>query len=877
MLLSSSSTPNQMPSFLATALMNIPGTLLALDISYNLLPALPPALASCSVLEELNITANPLRVLPSWLANLKSLRVLIADSTSITTVPQQLYALTSLHTLSLRRNRLYSLPSWLCHLTSLETLLVEGNPFIEPWVSLVAPLLPSEEPKSPAYPPNTPQPAATSAFVTDTYTPSPSNNPNQPTEFSAMQGSPSPSGAGLEASRQPQESNLRRSISSPHRRPNLNSTYSTNESQSRPPSSAQASSSKFQAQLAEYPSARPRAGPSTSTVRPPAAATASLVGSYLNSLDPDEALPIDSELDFQSQPLRSAPLGNGNPRMVRRMKSADELTRLSTPKVPVQQLDDDSDRGEASLPMRRFESLGRGQAARTAARQHVSMWADSPTSKGRPDSTAEAVTRARMPSRSVYVEPPKSPEREREREREPEREREYVEPKSATEKTKKWGFLKKMSMGRMRSGSSAAKDFQPPPLPQRIVPTRSTSSVDPPTLSPPRLLRPDHVHASSAPIVPRISEDNITPPSLPWSRQPPSLPQFSPITPLQHPAMGLPMLDSPMLPQQQQQDEEPDTPPPPPPKTQMQRKASREAMASMLAPPKFAVSPPSPNTAAATASRINKRRSFLPLNLNMSHSALEIPIPSPGPFMRDTVAVDRSDEALDMADDSAQYIVAHDPQQEQRDLEEAHRRETYSRALRSVMAYLRDLSDLSGPMIPEAPLNSPTSSSNPGSPSADDARRRRPTLESGSASRVFSEGSFASISSQPSSISGQLRKKASTVSLATGALSVTTTDSGGSGGNTEERKYKEDKKKRAMIVKEIVVLVPLAFIASLFSFTDRDHYTYTERSELMLHNSKSSWIFTSTPPMLLLSISSPTRRARKPFYLKRNAELFSTA
>src|ERR1700722_20221944 len=108
-----------MPSFLANTLPQICDTLLALDISANYLVAVPPALASCVCLEELNIASNPLRVLPVFLCNLTSLRVFIADSTGISTLPEPFSALDRLHTLSVRRNKMNALPSWLCLLSSL--------------------------------------------------------------------------------------------------------------------------------------------------------------------------------------------------------------------------------------------------------------------------------------------------------------------------------------------------------------------------------------------------------------------------------------------------------------------------------------------------------------------------------------------------------------------------------------------------------------------------------------------------------------------------------------------------------------------------------------------------------------------------------------
>jgi len=143
LLLASLATPNSLPTLLSQTLPSISSTLLALDISANYLSALPPALATCMQLTELNIANNPLRVLPVWLAGLEGLRVLIADATGLTTLPPELVSLRSLNVLSIRRNKLMALPAWFARLPALERLEVEGNPFQGPWKTLLAPLIAS--------------------------------------------------------------------------------------------------------------------------------------------------------------------------------------------------------------------------------------------------------------------------------------------------------------------------------------------------------------------------------------------------------------------------------------------------------------------------------------------------------------------------------------------------------------------------------------------------------------------------------------------------------------------------------------------------------------------------------------------------------------
>ena len=141
LFIGSSSTLNSVPSFLTGVLPRICHTLLALNISSNFFITLPPALAACESLEELNIASNPLHALPVFLLHLIFLWVLIANATGISTLPDSLCGLDRLHMLSIQRNRMHSLPGWLCLLLSLQELYPDGNPFQGPWQALVDPLL----------------------------------------------------------------------------------------------------------------------------------------------------------------------------------------------------------------------------------------------------------------------------------------------------------------------------------------------------------------------------------------------------------------------------------------------------------------------------------------------------------------------------------------------------------------------------------------------------------------------------------------------------------------------------------------------------------------------------------------------------------------
>lgn len=133
--------------------------------------------------------------------------------------------------------------------------------------------------------------------------------------------------------------------------------------------------------------------------------------------------------------------------------------------------------------------------------------------------------------------------------------------------------------------------------------------------------------------------------------------------------------------------------------------------------------------------------------------------------------------------------------------EEERAREARARALRSVMAYLRDMHDLS---TSQANTMSIYGGAVPDASSA--LRNRRPTI--GDNGRLPSDTSIvSSISSAPSrpESSFHLRSPESRMELRSGITtqtnSVATTDSGSGG---EERKFKDDKAKRARIIREIV-------------------------------------------------------------------------
>ncbi|KAG8685638.1 hypothetical protein FRC08_012995, partial [Ceratobasidium sp. 394] len=151
LLLSQNPAPDRLLPFLSSTLPQISTTLLCLDLSSNNLASLPPALSACTNLEELNVSSNPLRTLPPTVGALTNLRVLIADACELVALPAQLANLGALHSLSVRANRLVMLPVWMHSMTALEVLKVDGNAFVGPWRGVVEPLL-TPPPRSAAWP-----------------------------------------------------------------------------------------------------------------------------------------------------------------------------------------------------------------------------------------------------------------------------------------------------------------------------------------------------------------------------------------------------------------------------------------------------------------------------------------------------------------------------------------------------------------------------------------------------------------------------------------------------------------------------------------------------------------------------------------------------
>ena len=727
LLIASSSTPNAVPSFLANMIPQICETLLALDVSANFLGALSPALAMCHSLEELNIASNPLRALPSFLSNLTSLRVLIADATGIHTLPDSLTSLEKLHTLSIRRNKMHSLPGWLCLLSSLETLLVDGNPFQGPWKALVEPLLTKVIPNSPLYPPSTP-------------------------------GFPSTAGSTASADTDTDTEDLEQSPN-----PGPNSVPPEDEDHTMTPARAQLE----RATTSPYPldSAPPR-GSSGGLTRN---RTTPNRAYYEKGRSPQNSPNLDNPRSAASDNVYSGE------REVRRMKSATELretksqgpspsrptfthyaTSLSSSNLLMtnpQRTIPQSPPLETKVPPKRFASLGvTGSPTRISANRSRPLlsntgW-DTVLEEGQPagpsSSTSSTFSVSSNPPTPpqrkslIKVRPPSSPGDEFDRRLR----------KEDKDRSSRWGFLKKMSMGKIKPDISPRQER--PHLPSHGSQTQSFRQSQ----------------ASRAP-----------------ERGPPSINVLIPTTS---------MLDSPprnftapkILERKASSDVLANFP-----VESLKRTQSTDALNGL--PPIHSNANPLPTASlvpppTGPTPRASKRRSFLPIDLALRESNIS---PATNSAFSEE---DPSDSRTTPSPKPSTAEVA----ESFRRREEERAREFYTRALRSVMAYLRDMHDLSQSQL------SVLSVYGSSTPDLNSSRSRRPTIVE--ANRGISE---PSISTEPHS---QLRSEDSRGSLRNGTdqatSSTVTVDSTGSV-EEKERQVKADKGKRLRIVREIVECV----------------------------------------------------------------------
>ncbi|OSD03495.1 hypothetical protein PYCCODRAFT_1365834 [Trametes coccinea BRFM310] len=739
LLIGSSTTPNHVPEFLLNTLPQISTSLLALDISANFLSALPPSLSACVHLEELNIAYNPLRALPTFLSTLTNLRVLIVDSTGISTLPDSLSSLEKLHTLSIRRNKLHFLPSWLCELTALETLLVDGNPFQGPWKALMEPLL-SRNPLSPGYQPSTPMLPLPSASIRSTTTVTTDSGDSEEL-------SPPPDRGGHEEEdltvTSPRAPHLARSVTAPA--PNSGG------------------------QLPSPGLSRTRTTPNR----------AYYDKNRTNSKGPKSMFSEAGPSDF-------ARAAAGSEKEVRRMKSAGELRRnnaasaykglaasaSSSPQRPAladyagsasssNLLSMGSSASDSQSIPRRFASLGvasgaMSPTASSRSRRTVdsSIW-DSPQE----DEVSISQPVPPLPNKVVFPQEGAYPMEQ------------ALPPRARAkdDKGSRWGFLKKMSMGKMRTDQpplpsrtslhQSQVPHQHPPVPTRPPPPKQVASVpllDVRISTTGTLL--EHEQMAEAPAMPNLSR--------------------------KHSNDLLKMTASPL---------------------DQLKKMSTEA--AKQAPP---VASNNLLVPSAPTSRANKRRSFLPIDVS------PIPIPAASQFVPGVTATNSAEDSEEpLAPGAASPVQPRsvqpsplriDTYEEMQQREEERAREARIRALRSVMSYLRDMHDLTRS---QSQTMSMYGMASPDSQSSG-TRSRRPTMVDNG--RLPSESSVASVSSAGSSSmnrpeSVNLRATEGRVGIRAGSMaqtnSVATTDSTGSK-DGEERKYKDDKAKRARVIREIV-------------------------------------------------------------------------
>ncbi|KAG1834572.1 hypothetical protein EV424DRAFT_1310303 [Suillus variegatus] len=708
LLLGSSSTPGTVPTFLLGVLPQICNTLLALDISANFLNAVPIALASCENLEELNVASNPLRVLPAFLTNLTSLRVLIADSTGIGSLPDSLCVLDKLHTLSVRRNKMHSLPSWLCLLPSLQELYLDGNPFQGPWQALVEPLL-AKTSVPPLYPPSTSIIPPSPASLVDLSVGPETDTESEPT--SAGPEGPSVSQFDDDTITPARAPFLGRSVTSPptlplpkaaprglirtKTAPNgsfFNSGYYTDHDLRRMKSAGELRSSFDQRDSQISPQDSPIVAPAL-----PALPNYSTSASSLNLLTVVGASP---ESDRLSVPKRYASLGVSS--------SSSTVTRNPRPSLPQALFDPPSGTLEPTAP----------ESSRISA--------------------VETISPATSPRRKLARDPPRSSPGYGERNSLARQSQSHSKDR---EKSGRWGFLKKMSMGKMRPGPDS------PASPYR--PTTTHNRTSQPESGIVSASNPTTPHSSTSPQIDlRFSTTEI----------------FGPFT------GGAP----------------PVTFSPPEPENETENETPTSEKASPIPPPAIPGSFLIPSSSPVP--RSSRRRSFLPVD-----DTATIPSSSPVPFL------ERLSGGNDAEEPGSSISSGPVPDSDSVDFatrrEEERTREAYTRALRSVMAYLKDMNDLGlsqgGNTVSVYSGGEENLSSG--------MRSRKPTI----IERTNSDTSAMSTISRAGSMSAQLRSPDTMSGLRSGTASQTVSVAA-SDCSQDERKYKDDKSRRALVVREIV-------------------------------------------------------------------------
>jgi len=703
LLIGSSSTPNSIPAFLTSSLPQISYSLLALDISANFLGALPPVLADCENLEELNVASNPLRVLPVFLADLINLRVLIADSTGISTLPETLVDLDKLHTVSVRRNKLHALPSWLCLLPALQTLCVDGNPFQGPWKALVEPLL-AKVATSPVYPPVTPM-SAGAVSVADT------ENDTDTDDFSDHDAAS----------------------------PGLNSHITGPEEEDHTITPARA---PFLGRSITAPLLITESSPPVTQSKPLVRTRTTPNRTYLDQAR-GKSIAVPSDLVGRNVSIENRAEGpeSSGEREIRKMKSAGDLRRgksanavYASDEMPHSALSHYPasisssnllNMGGGVTPdqtyNKRFASLGPNPQLIPPSRPSVNA-ARPQLSQSMWDSTGDDSNHAenRISSPTAHLSPQKPTKSDLSDNRQ----------RPTREKSSRWGFLKKMSMGRIKPDAPSSSPSGSPSSNRTSTVSRSHKSGD----QSGSISRRTFDRTSKSPQIDvRLSTTGKLDAHHILSHEP-------------------------VLPQ-----------------------------APIAASPSSTLVPP-PSLYARS-----KRRSFLPVEVP---GVMSLSIPENSTFVAG-VALSQEGEIPES------QLVAPNPVTDQEQYirrQEDRARDTYTRALRSVMAYLKDMNDL-GAVQQGNPLSIYGSTTAPDDHST--LRSRRPTIVE--TSRELSMTSSGSTMVSLSEMSGQLRSSDSITGLRSGSssqtLSVATTDSSGS---SDERKFKDDKGKRVRVIQEIL-------------------------------------------------------------------------
>ena len=751
-------------------------------------------------------------MLPPWLAVLTNLRVFIVDSIGINTIPPSLSGMVQLHTLSIRNNRMHSLPSWLCLLPALETLYLEGNPFQGPWKALVEPLV-TRMPITPSarspYPPNTPR-TMNSIESTD------------PSEYSEERHDDAPRAANI-VPHPPKghHHTSSRDLSAVSKPVVLSERPSTAGGRSR------ALTLDRDNQLAGH--AQPRAR-GTQEPRPHTSFSTQDVGSS-RALTRTKTAPSRRPSTASTSPLPSDPgrLGRDPASFASRAHFEAPNHSTMTDHRLTPQADDISHNAQPPNTVRRMKSTGDVKmAAMNGASEMIPNEMGGimdPTSSGLGKFMSVG---ARGPMKEEYraltatmFETPSAPATHI-----------AAAGNAGRGKDKKWGFFKKMSKSRLRSGSVANDE------------EAYTAIVSQP-LGPPRAMGGMGGPSNSEPIAPHSSASNFTPgferPALTAShvafRSSTNLSQTSPQRRLltkrpdtANQASISTMISNPMLPST--------------PSTQSMFSKSTPSLASQPSTPMSTstgglLAPPG----AGPTPRKAKRRSFLPIG---SPAPLSIPT-----SQYNMLAVDgTTDTASEYGNrESGGYLSSPHPMSPM-DTEEKER-ERHQRALRYVMGYLRDMCDLSAgtsngaaavaaaAAAIQAQVNAspgfaqtPPAEYNAGSRSGPSSRApsRRPTLSSADASRALSDFStssaalsssasashpFNSSSNPPSMfVNGSMPSfnnlsEISSMSFKdlAGALESETATIMDDPPPIEEKKPKDDKVKRSMVVKEIVTYV----------------------------------------------------------------------